>query len=256
MKAQVLVTGRFFPRLASTVTLLESQGRRVLVDSGAGEDAGLLLQALADRGLGAEDVDAVISTHLHYDHCSNHLLFTRADYLVSHADHRDCAAFTATYLADRSPGKRDTVAVLRTRTQAIKEFYLRSIVREMARNLPFYEAVLGGDRRFVQLAGRHWLTEEIEIVPTPGHTPGHLSVVAHGARVSTQDHPVDLLIAGDALASRRAVAVGGDREVDLATDVGQYRRTRQDLLDGFRHIVPGHGSVLDTAAPVLMEAVS
>jgi glyoxylase-like metal-dependent hydrolase (beta-lactamase superfamily II) len=256
MKAQVLVTGRFFPRLASTVTLLESQGRRVLVDSGASEDAGRLVQALADVGLGPEDVDTVISTHLHYDHCSNHLLFTKADYLVSAADHFDCAAFTATYLADRSPGKRDTVALLRTRTQAIKDFYLRSIVREMARNLPFYQRVLDGDRRFVLLSGRHWLTDEIEIVPTPGHTPGHLSVVAHWARVSTEDHPVDLLIAGDALASRKAVAAGGEREVDLATDVEQYRRTRQDLLDGFRHIVPGHDTVMDTAAAVPMEAVS
>src|SRR4029078_8096788 len=102
----------------------------------------------------------------------------------------------------------------------------------------FYERVLGGDRRFVRLAGRHWLTDEIEIVPTPGLTPGDLSVVAHGARVSTQDHPVDLLIAGDALASPRAVAVGGDREVDLAIDVGQFQGTRPDLLGWVLHILP------------------
>jgi glyoxylase-like metal-dependent hydrolase (beta-lactamase superfamily II) len=196
----------------------------------------------------------VISTHLHYDHCSNHLLFTRADYLVSAADHRDCAMFTATYLADGSPGKRATVEALRSRTQAIKEFYLRSIVREMARNLPFYERVLGDDRRFVLLTGRSWLTGEIEIIPTPGHTRGHLSVVAHGARVGTQY--VDLLIAGDALASRKALAAGGDREVDLASDVVQYRRTRRALLDGFRHIVPGHDTVMDTAACVPLEAAS
>src|SRR5690242_7018758 len=100
MKAHVLITGRVFPRLAATVTLLESEGRRILVDSGACEDAGALRAALSARGLAPEDVDTVIGTHLHYDHCGNHLLFTRARFLVDADDLADAAAFTAIYLED------------------------------------------------------------------------------------------------------------------------------------------------------------
>jgi len=254
MKAHVLVTGRFFPRLASTVTLLESRGRRVLVDSGVGEDAPRLIRALADRGLELKDVDTVISTHLHYDHCGNHLLFANARYLVSAEDYRDAAAFTETYLTDRSPDKCLTVEALRRRSEAIKPFYLRAIVREMERNIAFYDRVLTGDPRFTLLIGRQWITNEIEIVPSPGHTPGHLSVVAHGARVGPGGDPTDLLIAGDALASRNTLALGGDREVDLAADVRQYRRTRFALVNGFRYIIPGHDTVLDTGAAVPLEA--
>jgi glyoxylase-like metal-dependent hydrolase (beta-lactamase superfamily II) len=252
MKAHVLVTGRFFPRLASTATLLESRGRRVLVDSGVAEDAPRLVRALADRGLEPKDVDTVISTHLHYDHCGNHLLFTNARYLVSADDYRDAATFTETYLEDRSPDKRETVEALRRRSEAIKPYYLRAIVREMEKNIAFYDRVLNGDPRFTLLIGRQWITNEIEIVPSPGHTPGHLSVVAHGFPVGRDS--TDLLIAGDALASRNVLATGGDRDVDLAADVRQYRRTRYALVNGFRYVIPGHDTVLDTGAALPMEA--
>lgn len=257
MKVHVLVTGRFFPRLGSTVVLLESRdGGRALVDSGAGQDAPHLLRALAERGLGPDDVDTVVSTHLHYDHCGNHLLFERARYLVDADDYRDTATFAATYLGDRSPEKRDTAEALRARTETIKPFYLRSIVREMDRNLPFYERVLAGDPRFVLLRGGLRLSDEVDIVPTPGHTRGHLSVVVRGAATDEDGAPADLLVAGDALASGSITAAGGAREVDLAADVRQYRRTRRALLRGFRFIVPGHGGPVDTRREPARRAVA
>lgn len=249
MKAHVLITGRVFPRLAATVTLLESEGRRILVDSGACEDATALQAALAARGLAPEDVDTVIGTHLHYDHCGNHLLFTRARYLVDADDLADAAAFTAIYLEDPFADKRRTTESLRARTQAVKTFYLRSIVRAMEKNIGVYRRMLDGDPRFVALRGPQALTGAIEIVRTPGHTRGHLSVVARGG------HPGgDLLIAGDALANEKSMA--GEGEVDLAADVGQFRRTRDALLAAYRYVVPGHGALLDTRATRRLEAVS
>jgi glyoxylase-like metal-dependent hydrolase (beta-lactamase superfamily II) len=256
MKAHVLITGRVFPRLAATVTLLESEGRRVLVDSGACEDADALVRALAARGLAPEDVDTVVGTHLHYDHCGNHLLFSRARWLVDADDLHDAAAFTALYLDDPFPDKRRTTESLRSRTQAVKTFYLRSIVRAMARNIQVYRRVLDGDPRFVPIRGAQQLTGEIAIVPTPGHTRGHLSVVARGACAADDPDAADLLVAGDALANQRSLTAEGDREIDLAADVAQYRRTRDGLLRAFRYVVPGHGALLDTRAPALVEAVS
>jgi glyoxylase-like metal-dependent hydrolase (beta-lactamase superfamily II) len=255
MKAHVLITGRVFPRLAATVTLLLSEGRRILVDSGACEDAPALVRALAGHGLGPEDVDTVVGTHLHYDHCGNHLLFERARFLVDADDLDDAAAFTAIYLDDPYPDKRRTTESLRARTQAVKTFYLRSIVRAMARNIEVYRRMLAGDPRFVPIRGRHAVTAEVELVPTPGHTRGHLSVVARGLYAGADPGAADLLIAGDALANERSIAAG-DGEVDLAADVGQFRRTRDALLRGYRFVIPGHGALVDTRAPAAVEAVS
>jgi glyoxylase-like metal-dependent hydrolase (beta-lactamase superfamily II) len=257
MDVTVLLPGGFFPRLFSSVTLLRSEGRNVLVDTSGPEQAGALMAALASQGLGRKDVDTIVTTHLHYDHCGGHLLFPKARYVVSADDHADTATFMSSYHADVSPEKSTLPALLRVRHDVIKDYYLRSIVREVGRNLEFYDLVRHGDPRFVLLEGRHWVTSEIEVVPTPGHTRGHLSVVAHGGAEGERG-TADLLVAGDALATRGVMGPGGNENVHLAMDARQYQRTRRLLLDRYRFIVPGHDTLVDTAvaAPAAEAAVS
>ena len=67
--------------LGLNVALIESGGKRVLVDTGMGERwsekevrmyridrSTTLLGGLRARGLGPEDIDVVVNTHLHFDH--------------------------------------------------------------------------------------------------------------------------------------------------------------------------------------------
>jgi glyoxylase-like metal-dependent hydrolase (beta-lactamase superfamily II) len=254
MDVTVLLPGGFFPRLFSSVTLLRSEGRNVLVDTSGPEQAGALMAALAGQGLGRKDIDTIVTTHMHYDHCGGHLLFPKARYLVSAEDHADTATFMSSYHADISPGKITLPALLRLRHDVIKDYYLRSIVREVGRNLEFYDLVRHGDPRFLLLEGSHWITSEIEVVPTPGHTRGHLSVVAHGGAPEERGRPADLLVAGDALATRGVMGPGGNENVHLAMDARQYQRTRRLLLDRYRFIVPGHDTLVDTEMAVPAEA--
>jgi glyoxylase-like metal-dependent hydrolase (beta-lactamase superfamily II) len=237
MKLALLLPGSGFPKLRSAVTLLESEGRRVLVDSGLCEDGGKLVAALAQRGLAPEQVDTIVTTHLHYDHCGNHLLFPNARYVVGRADYEHTRDFIAHYHADETPSKTATADILRRNNAAIKDFYVRSIVREVTRNLAFYNALLAGDERFqpVSLTESLWLTSEIEVVPTPGHTPGHLSVVAHN--VIGPMSPI--LIGGDAISSR-------DGEPHLAWNPGLYGQTRASLLARFDWMIPGHDALIPT----------
>lgn len=55
-----------------TVTLVELEGRRILIDAGHGPDcrpsAGQLPLALAEAGIAPSSIDTVIITHLHRDH--------------------------------------------------------------------------------------------------------------------------------------------------------------------------------------------
>jgi glyoxylase-like metal-dependent hydrolase (beta-lactamase superfamily II) len=256
MKMSVLLSGSIFPRLSSSVTLFESDGRHLLVDTSSAERAGALLAALAARGLGPRDIDTVLTTHLHYDHCGNHLIFPNARYLASAEEYADTVTFMSSYHADNSAEKDRAAALLRGKHQVIKAYYLRSMVREVGRNLAFYNLVLAGDPRFLLLQGSHWLTDEIEVVPTPGHTRGHVSVVAHGGFRGDHGIPQDLLVAGDALPTRVVMAEGGDREIHVAADSELYRRTRRALLERYRFVIPGHDTLVDRDSVLAIEAAA
>jgi len=245
MELCVLIAGSGFPKLRSAVTLLREEGRATLVDTGGTDDRPRLLAALGAHGLAPEDVECVIATHLHHDHCGNHLLFPRARFVVSAAEFEDTRSFMSAYHADVSPEKRDTAGLLRRRNEAVKDFYVRGIVREVSRNLEFYERVRTGDPRFTLVEGPDFPMGGIELLPTPGHTPGHLSVVAHDAQVEGETRARDVLVAGDALFTRRSLERGGDRDLHLAADVEGFRRTRRKLLESYRYIVPGHDALVD-----------
>jgi glyoxylase-like metal-dependent hydrolase (beta-lactamase superfamily II) len=97
--------------LGLNVALVETAGRRVLVDAGMGDKWGeretrmyridrtrTLLGCLAALGLGPEDVDVVVNTHLHFDHAGGNTrvvdgrvvaTFPRARYVVQAGEWHD-----------------------------------------------------------------------------------------------------------------------------------------------------------------------
>src|SRR5258708_26242960 len=73
---------------SSTCTLLTSRAHRVVVDSGLSLEERALIQALHSRGLEPGDIDTVINTHLHVDHCGNNAAFPRALFFMSRDEWR------------------------------------------------------------------------------------------------------------------------------------------------------------------------
>jgi glyoxylase-like metal-dependent hydrolase (beta-lactamase superfamily II) len=62
----------------SSVTLIESERGMIIVDSGQEGDGEEILKALADLGLEGSDIDIIVNTHSHPDHCANNRLFSQA----------------------------------------------------------------------------------------------------------------------------------------------------------------------------------
>jgi glyoxylase-like metal-dependent hydrolase (beta-lactamase superfamily II) len=148
--------------------LLRSQGKTVLIETGVGEkerplgqtrrDGGSLLDELRAAGVTPDDVDVVINTHLHADHCGWN---TRKD---------DSGAYVpafprATYLIQRAEWEVAVTPNERTRATYLPE------------NMLPLEA--SGQLDLVD--GERSVTDEITIVPTPGHSQGHASVVVTSA---------------------------------------------------------------------------
>lgn len=149
-------------RFVTQALLVESGGVRIVVDTCLGNDKVRanpalhrlqtpFLERLAAAGAAPEDVDVVLCTHMHLDHVGWNTRWTgerwvptfpRARYLFARTEweHWHAHAEHVRYLLD------DSVA-------------------------PLVDAGL------VTLVGAdHAVTDEVALTPTPGHTPGHVSV--------------------------------------------------------------------------------
>jgi glyoxylase-like metal-dependent hydrolase (beta-lactamase superfamily II) len=67
----------------STISLLRVGDRNILIDTGPASRRALLVNTLKDHGIERGDIDTVVLTHLHWDHCQNTDLFPNARILVN-----------------------------------------------------------------------------------------------------------------------------------------------------------------------------
>ena len=134
--------------------LVRGEGKNILVDTGLYEDevisppefeqetgleAKTMTEALADQGLSPEDIDTIILTHLHDDHCGTSELFTNAEFYVQKAELEFC----------RSPHPIDHR----------------------------YDDMFIEDIEFNELEGDAEILPGIRVVFTPGHSPGCQAVI-------------------------------------------------------------------------------
>jgi glyoxylase-like metal-dependent hydrolase (beta-lactamase superfamily II) len=71
--------------ICSSVTLIKKEHdweKNILVDTGYYGYESEIIEALKKEGLNPEDIQVVINTHEHYDHCANNYLFKNAVKIV------------------------------------------------------------------------------------------------------------------------------------------------------------------------------
>lgn len=69
-----------------SIMLVESEGKRILVDTGHVGRYIFLEEALKARNLGPEDIDLIVMTHAHWDHAQNFDRFPNAPMLLHPAE--------------------------------------------------------------------------------------------------------------------------------------------------------------------------
>jgi glyoxylase-like metal-dependent hydrolase (beta-lactamase superfamily II) len=168
-------------RISVHALLVEAPGLRLVVDTCFGENKDLphlaamerhgdFLAKLAQAGFTRENVDVVLCTHLHVDHIGWNTMwqdgrwvptFPNARYLFGEAEY----AYTTS--DDERLAKFGTDTTLRESVTPVVDAGLADFV-----------------------ATDHRLSPELRLIPTPGHTPGHVSLVIE----SRDEHAV---ITGD-----------------------------------------------------------
>ena len=191
--------------------LIRSEGRTILVDTGMGArpaDApetpwGELLNDFQAHGVRTDEVDMVVMTHLHRDHVGWNLAppseeggkyvptFANARYWFSSTDWEAC--HNPDIMPARFPNAPTTVWPLED--LGLIEF----------------------------MDGEQVLTSELTAFPSPGHTPGHMSIM-----VNSQGERA--IILGDAIHNQAQVNEP-DWESRADMDPFQTRITRHKLMD-------------------------
>ena len=160
--------------------LIESQGKRVLVDAGlgptpvadAGGAAGNLLGEMRQGGIDPNTIDTVFITHLHFDHIgwlptsmpdgSVNPTFPNAEYIIPQADWDLLfdSQIPSSLMGEGQDGGDSPYP------PAVEVFHQSQPIGKLIQKLDNIRLVDGDFN----------LTDEISIVPTPGHTPGHQSL--------------------------------------------------------------------------------
>jgi N-acyl homoserine lactone hydrolase len=141
------------------VFLIEGDGRKILVDTGLSdtehskkyhhdglqEPGQAIHEQLHSLGIETDEIEMILFTHLHWDHCYNLDKFPKARLYVGEKEYRFAM----------NPN----------------QFYWTS-----------YEAPQTGlpcpfrGRKFNLVYGEQEIIEGIRMVPTPGHSPGHMAI--------------------------------------------------------------------------------
>lgn len=205
--------------------LIQGNGKNILVDTGPGDEESLgklhpgleidfpveanVVNVLAAKGLKPEDIDAVVWTHLHWDHCYNGEKFPET---------------TPFY---------------------VQEAEIQYAMNPLDIHINVYESPKGGDmippwmqvmKQIKMVKGDMELADGIQSLFTPGHTPGGQSIL-----VNTVDGPY--LIAGDTVMQYENWAgKGAQRHLYSTAHVSlldfEASLKRLDELHAF--ILPGH----------------
>ena len=200
---------------------VEGANERIVVDTGPGDPERALKyhraieqsedqqphKALENIGWNPEEIDLVVVTHLHWDHCGNNSLFSRADFIVQEHEVR----------------------------YAISPLPIQNAAYEAA---PIGTSPLWLDTmsKFKTIRGDKVIAPGITAVHLPGHTPGF-----QGVLVETDKGPY--MIASDCVPlyeNWEGGELGTYIPHGVHTDLFAYYRSFDRLEEIGAPILPGH----------------
>jgi len=199
--------------------LIQTADVNVLVDTGTRDpketpplhnpyeqnEAQRVENVLGKLALNPNDIDMVINTHLHWDHCSNNRLFEKALFYVQREELRYASA------------------PLPAHAHGYEAFELGLVP-------PF------ASTRFEVVEGDHKIIEGVSVLFTPGHTPGSQAVLVDSGEKAC-------ILAGDNIPLYENLKdrdIGDFKPSTLYVDLEDYYRSIRRILGFDVPIIPGH----------------
>jgi glyoxylase-like metal-dependent hydrolase (beta-lactamase superfamily II) len=205
--------------------VVETPSRRIVVDTGLGNDKqgrnvptwnnrdGPFLHTMAAAGFAPESIDTVLCTHLHVDHVGWNTRLSGGKWVPTFANARYLfGRIEYEHWRDHS-GTPDKVAVFNDSVKPIVDAGKAELIASDAR-----------------------VCEEITVIPTPGHSPGHMSI-------HIQSDGEEGLLTGD-VAHHPCQMAHLDWSSTADSDPVQSTATRRELFSRFADrpvlVIGGH----------------
>lgn len=154
------IFGNYGTMGAASVTLVEDD-KNILVDAGHYGNRDLLLSRLKDNKIAPSDIDIVFLTHINWDHCLNIDIFKDSIIVIGKQEYKN---------GTLTGGEDDF-------SMEFKD-YLKN-------------------RKIKLVVGEETLSSNSSVISTPGHTPGHISLLVN-------NDGKKIIFSGDAIPNRRA----------------------------------------------------
>jgi glyoxylase-like metal-dependent hydrolase (beta-lactamase superfamily II) len=225
------------------VYLIRGPNGTALIDTGMNDAASrkALTRQLQDRGLGLEDIDAVVCTHHHADHAGLGLTFSKvgASTMMSEEDARALTAFFS------NPELDCERATFFKRHQVPSEFEER-----VSPMFPFFRSLcerfapsnLLEDGQEIDLGGIVF-----EVMVTPGHTQGHICL----------KHDKDFVLTGDCITVSDATHISMRIEVIGTDPLSGFLESLERLSKtDVSAALPGHGPVIEDLSSRAMSIIA
>ena len=193
--------------------VLRSRGKSVMIDTCIGSDRKreydvfcnlrtTFLEDLSAAGFPPEKIDAVLCTHLHFDHVGWNTKLVNGKWVPTFPQAR--------YLF----GKKEFDHWMHLKaTGGYHDFeHLHDSID------PILEAGLADF-----IGPEYQVTDEVSLMPTPGHTPGHVSVVI-------KSRGQEAIITGDMM-HHPIQLIEPERHANFDMDKAQGARTRREFVD-------------------------
>jgi glyoxylase-like metal-dependent hydrolase (beta-lactamase superfamily II) len=206
MRVTILIDG--FPGMSAThggfgwcsVALIECDGQLILVETGPPAYIPLLKAKLEARNIQLGDITGILITHAHWDHLANVTMFPNADFYI---------------------GAREI-----------------EWARQLPAGTPFVSSLhvdflLANSSRVNLVHDGDGIVDGVEVIGTPGHTPGHVAYMVTGETT--------YFFAGDAVKNLHELSTG---KVDstLSSDTSEKSVEKLYVLTK-KHgalLIPGH----------------
>jgi glyoxylase-like metal-dependent hydrolase (beta-lactamase superfamily II) len=228
------------PLFTLSYLLEDGRGRLHLVDPGVDDAANRarLNALLTSIGRSEADLAGTVVTHLHVDHLAlaEHLQREHGVPLALHRADQEAAR----RLAEAEPSRAATARARLTEWGVPEEE--RAALGSAAgvadsggqRTRPVSADVLLDDDQLLEIPGR-----ALRVLPTPGHTPGHIALVDTTERLLfTGDHLLPSMFPGIGLGGPTPDAIGDYLRSLEALE--PFARVETDDDPGY-HVLPGHG---------------
>ena len=205
--------------IANPYIIIDSDGL-TLIDTGLPGSHKKILKYLSERGYAPKDLKRIILTHSDMDHVGGLAALKRLTGARIYA-----SAIEADAIAKGLPSRQ-------IRPQSFRRRVMMSVVRRFFRPAPITVDEIVADGQVLPILGG------LQVLATPGHTPGHISLFSPSTGV---------LFVGDSIVSRDSKLVGS---VPANTwDAGKASESvcRQAALQP-RVVCSGHGPVVTDAA--------